>query len=420
MYKKTTFKNNLRLIEIPLKSTKAVTILILVRTGSSYETRKENGISHFVEHMFFKGTKKRPSPIMITEEIDRVGGMNNAFTGKEATGYWVKVESSYLDLALDWISDIFLNSQINEKELNKEKGVILQEINMYLDTPSLYIEDLWEKVLYGDQPAGWSTLGPKENIKRFRRKDLLTYIRKHYSSRNTVISIAGNIKEGTRKKVEEYFRSIRNFIPPRKKEVRERQRKPEILILNKKTDQVHLALGVKGYPLGSPERFTQGIIAKILGGFMSSRIFMEIREKRGLAYYVRTESETYPDRGYLVTFAGIDKRNVENAIKVILEEYRKIREEKVSERELKKAKDNFQGRLFLSLESSDALASFYGSQELFEKKILAPDEVIKKIEKITPQDIQSVASEIFRPEKLNLALIGPFKGKTKFKEILKI
>jgi predicted Zn-dependent peptidase len=421
MFKKTTLKNGLRLITVPMENTKAVTILIMVKTGSKYETKEINGISHFLEHMFFKGTKKRPTTLEITETIDRVGGTYNAFTGKEYTGYWVKVDAKYLDLALDWVSDVFLNHKIEEKEIEKEKGVIIEEFNMYLDTPMTYIGDVWEMLLYGDQPAGWLTIGTKANVLRFKRKNFLEYIRNHYSSKNTVVCLAGNIKaDSIENKINKYFKNIRTTNPKPKLEVIESQSVPQSLIYTKETDQTHLALGVRGYDLSNPKRFAQIILAKALGGFMSSRLFISVREKRGLAYYVKTYSESTTDTGYLATFAGVDNRNVEKAIKLILEEYKSLRDKKITKAELHKAKENLKGTLTLSLESSDSQASYYTGQEVLTKEIVSPEQQFKRIDKVTPDQVQAVAKEIFRPEKLNLALIGPFKDEDKFKKLLKL
>jgi len=340
MYKKTTLKNGLRIITVPMKNTRAVSVLALVGTGSKYEKKGVNGISHFLEHMFFKGTKKRPTALKVAETLDQVGGNYNAFTGKELTGYWAKVDSKHLDIALDWVSDIFLNSKFEQKEINKEKGVIIEEFNMYLDTPMAYIDDLWEKLLYGNQPAGWLTIGTKKNIRNFKRKDFLNYFRDHYSTRNSVICVAGDIE---RKKIEEkikkYFKKTRTVIPKTKLKVIEKQKEPKILIHYKKTDQAHIYLGVRAYNMFDHRRFAQAIMATILGGFMSSRLFTSIREKRGLAYYVRTLSESTTDTGCLVTKAGIDNRKIKEAIKLILKEYEKLKETKISETELLKAKD---------------------------------------------------------------------------------
>lgn len=421
MYKKTTLKNGLRIITVPQKGTRAVTVLVLIGAGTKYETKNINGISHFLEHMFFKGTKKRPNTLKIAETLDRVGGVYNAFTAKEFTGYWAKVDLKHSDLALDWVSDIFLNSKLEEKEIKKEKGVIVEEINMYSDTPIGYIGHLWEELLYGDQPAGWSVLGKKKIITKLKREQFLNYLKNHYSAKNTIVCVAGNINlKSTEGKIKEYFRSIKTISPKQKLKVIERQKRPKSLIYFKKTDQTHLCLGVRGYDLFHPQRYAQAILTAILGGYMSSRLFISIRERRGLAYYVLTASENATDTGCLVTQTGIDHKNVEKVINLILKEYKSLKRKKISKKELKKAKDNIKGKMALLLESSDAQASFYAGQELLENRILTPEEVFKKIDKVSQSDILKVARDIFQPQKLNLALIGPFKDKDRFEKILKL
>jgi predicted Zn-dependent peptidase len=418
-YKKTTLKNGLRIITLPQKNTQAVTVLVLVGTGSKYEKKEENGISHFLEHMYFKGTKKRPSPLAIAETLDRVGGIYNAFTGQEYTGYFAKVATSHFELALDWVSDIFLNSLLPENEIEKEKGVIIEEINMYYDHPMDYIGILWPKLLYGDQPAGWEIAGRKETIQRMNREILLDYMKSQYVASNTVITIAGNFDEKRAiSLVGKYFSGIGTKKPKNKPPVIEKQNQPGILCHFRKTDQTHLALGVRGYNLFHPQRYTIEILGIILGGMMSSRLFEIIRTKMGIAYYIKTVVETDPDTGYLVSLAGVDNQNVEKAIKGILREYKKISELRIPEKELRKAKDFLKGKMILELESSDALASFYGGQEILEKKILTPKEIFRKIDQVSRDDILKVAREIFQPSKLNLALIGPFKEKNIFEKIL--
>jgi len=421
MFEKIVFKNGLRVITVPSKNTQAVTILILVGTGSKYERKEQNGISHFLEHMLFKGTKKRPTPLKVAETLDKVGGEYNAFTSKEFTGYFAKVRFSHFDLALDWVSDIFLNSKIDSKEINKEKGVIIEELKMYLDTPTKYIGDLWEELLYGDQPAGWKTIGRKENILRFKRKDFIEYLRDHYSCLNTVLCVAGNFDPQTvLPKIEKYFRSANKFPPKGKLKVKEIQKKPQTLFHYKKTDQTHICLGVRGYSLNDERRYAQEILSVLLGGNMSSRLFVLIREKMGLAYYVHTSCEFYTDSGYLVTQCGIPHQKLGKVVSLVLKEYKKVKERKVSKKELQKAKDYLKGVLTLSLESSDAKASFYATQEVLTGKILTLKEKFAKIDKITQKDIQEVARDIFVPQKLNLALIGPHKNEKEIQKILKI
>jgi len=317
------------------------------------------------------------------------------------------------------VSDIFLNSKLEEKEIEKEKGVIIEEMNMYLDTPVKYIGDLWEELLYGDQPAGWKTIGEKENILKFQREDFLNYLKNHYSSRNTVVCVAGNFEEESiADKIKNYFEKIATQSPKEKKKVVEKQEGPEALSFFKETDQTHLALGVRGYDLTSKERYTQEIISTILGGNMSSRLFIKVREERGLAYYVHTYTDFYTDSGYLATFAGVPHKDVEEVIKLIVEEYKAIKEKGVSEEELQKAKDYLKGSLVLSLELSDAKASFYGMQELLTGKILEIKDKFKMIDEVSREDVKRVAQDIFKRQKLNLALIGPYKNVNFFKEAL--
>jgi len=420
-FKKTTLKNGLRIITVPTKNTKTITVLVLVGTGSKYEDKNINGLSHFLEHMFFKGTKKSPNTIKLIGPLDKIGGAYNAFTSQEYTGYWAKVDASHLDLVLDWVSDIYLNSKLEQKEIDLEKGTILQELNMYLDNPMRYVSNLWTDLLYGDQPAGWQIIGTKKVIKGVKRNDFVTYLQNHYSSKNTIIAVAGNIShKETISKIKKYFQKINDNKIKDKLSVEEKQIKPESLIYYKNTDQTHLILGVRAYNIFHPDKYALGLLGVMLGGNMSSRMWISVRERQGLAYYVHTGAETDTDTGFLVTQAGVDNQKVERAIETILNEYKKIRDKKISLAELKKAKDYIKGSSLIGMEASDEQASFYASQELLTNKILTLEEKFSKINEVTVNDIQRVAKDIFKPEKLNLALIGPFKDKKRFDKLLKI
>ena len=421
MFKKTTLSNGLRIITVPQKSTQAVTVLVLVGTGSKYETREINGISHFLEHMFFKGTKNMPDKLEIAETLDKVGGIYNAFTGEEYTGYYAKTAFSKFDLALKWVSDIYLNSLLPEKEVKREKGVIIEEINMIYDNPMSRVGLLWNRLLYGDQPAGWDIAGTKETVSSIGRKDLFEYMKEQYTAPNTIVCVAGRIEEEEAiEKVKRYFSSMKSSKPREKAEVIENQKKPDSLIDYKETDQTHLCLGVRGYNVLHPKKYAQDVLAVLLGGMMSSRLFMEVRERLGLAYYVKTESDCNPDTGFLVTQAGVENSNAQKAVSTILKEYRKISQKKVPAGELKKAKEYIKGKMALSLESSDELAAFYGVHELLEKRILTPKEIYAKIDKVTSSDVLAAAKEIFRPEGLNLALVGPHKDSKAFDKLLRL
>lgn len=419
MYKKQTLKNGLRFITVPSKNTKTVTVLVMIATGSKYEDKNINGISHFLEHMFFKGTKKRPTPLAISEELDKVGGVYNAFTGEEYTGYLAKVDSGHLDLALDVISDILLNSKFDPEEIERERGVIVEELNMYKDTPMRYVMELFQQLLYGDQPAGRSTIGTKKVINSLKRKDFIEYLRSHYKTSNTVICISGNFNEKTLKqKVVKYFHPFSKGKAKNKKKVKEIQKKPMSLIEFKKTDQTHLCLGARAYHMSDPRRFATSILSVILGGNMSSRLFTNLRERMGLAYYVRTMLSQHTDSGYLVTHTGVRNDNIEKSIKIIIDEYKNIRDNGIAENELEKAKNYIKGAMLIGLESSDSKAEFFTEQEILKNKIQTPEEIIENINKVSAKDVQAVAEDIFRLEKLNLALIGPFKNSKKFQNLL--
>jgi predicted Zn-dependent peptidase len=420
-YKKTTLDNGLRIITVPMENANSVTCLILVGTGSKYESKDINGISHFLEHMFFKGTAKRPTTLKISETLDSVGGEYNAFTSKEVTGFWAKVDKKHTDVALDWISDIFLNSKFDEKEIQREKGVIIEEVNMYLDTPTAYIGDLWEGLLYGDQPAGWKVI--EENILSFNREKIVEYYKKHYSASNIVICIAGGINQlEMEEKVKKYFQNITNFSAGQKVKVKELQSEPQVLVHNKKTDQMHFCLGVRAYDLFDKRKYALSVLSVILGGNMSSRLFIKVRERNGLAYSIHTSVDSATDCGYLVTQAGIDHNNLEKAVKLILSEYKSIKEKGITKKELQKAKDYLKGVTSLSLDSSDNRGSFFAGQEILQKEIITIEEKFSKIDQVTEADVLNVAKDIFVNEKLNLAVIGPIEDskKEELKKILKI
>jgi len=421
MFRKTILKNSLRVIVFPVKNTQAVTFLFLVATGSKYEKKEKNGISHLLEHMFFKGTKKRPTTLDIAKELDKVGGIYNAFTDKEFMGFWVKVNSSHFDLAVDILSDMIFNPLFKKEEIEREKQVIFEEINMMKDAPQSYIWDLWEKLLYGNQPAGWPIAGKKETVKNILRKDILDYFNKQFGTTNSVISLAGNInvKEAI-SKTKKFFGQFKKSVPLLKRKTKEIQASPRVLLHYKDTDQTHLCLGVRAFDIYQPECYPLVVMSVILGGIMSSRLFIQVREKRGLSYYIHTIAKHYTDTGYLVTHVGVDNKRIEEAIKVILKEYKRIKTKKVSKEELKKAKENIKGRLYLGLETSDSWANYWGGREILGREMLTPQQECQRIDKVTQKDILKVANRIFKPSKLNLALIGPFKNKTKFQKLLKI
>ncbi|MFH1769850.1 MAG: pitrilysin family protein [Parcubacteria group bacterium] len=409
-YFKHDYGNGLRLLTVPMKSTKTVTVLVLVATGSRYETREINGISHFLEHLMFKGTDKRPGALDISTELDAIGADYNAFTSKEYTGYYVKCASEKLDTALDVISDIFQNSKFDSKEIDKERGAIKEEINMYFDTPMRYVNTLYEEVAYGDTPLGWDIAGPKKNIDDITREQILDYFNTHYFARNTVISIAGDIdKDKAVEEVGKYFNNVREQDEVNPNSWKNEQTEPSLKIFHKKTDQTHLNLGFKAYNRSHPKFHVQEVTSVLLGAGMSSRLFTEVREKRGLAYRVNAGVSSYIEVGDFITQAGITNEKIVPAIEVILNEYKKLTEESVLEKELRKTKDYIKGKTAIGLEASDAQASYYADQELLENKIETVEEKLEKFDSVTSEEIQTMAKDVFQPKNLNVALIGPFK-----------
>jgi len=420
-YKRNLLKNGLRILTVPMAGTQTVTVIVMVGAGSRYEKEKEAGLSHFVEHMFFKGTIKRPTTLDISEELDAVGGEFNAFTAKDRTLYYAKVDARHFGTALDVVSDIFLNSKMDAKEIEKEKGTILQELNMYEDTPVRTVADVFENLLYAGNSLGREIIGTKKTVAALERGKFIEYLKNFYVANNTVICVAGNFDEKkVLKSVEKYFSPMRKKKMAGFSSVKDDQNQPAVKIKFKKTDQTHFILGVRAYKENHPHRFALSLLAVILGGNMSSRLFIEVREKLGLAYYVRTEVEAYSDCGYLATQVGVEHKNLELAVKTILNEYKKISSCKVNERELQKAKDFIKGKSLMGLEASDEVAMFFVSQEMKKKKILTPGEIFAKIDKVTAADILKVAQEIFSQKKLNLAIIGPHKDAQKIKALLNL
>lgn len=419
-HKKTTLKNGLRIITVPMKETQTVTVMVMVGVGSRYETEKEAGISHFIEHMFFKGTKKRPTTLDISSELDAVGGEYNAFTAKDKTAYFAKVDAKHINTAIDVVCDMYLNSKLEEKEIEKERGTILQELNMYEDTPVRNVGDVFETMLYPD-PLGREIIGTKKALAGLRRKDFAEYMGKFYRANDTVVCVAGKFKEkDILAKLKRNFGSMAVGEKPKIIKVTEDQKKPEVKIKFKKTDQTHLVLGTRAYNFNHKDRFALSLLSVILGGSMSSRLFIEVREKRGLAYYVKTMVEVYEDVGYIATQAGVEHKNLELAAKTILGEYKKISREKVGEKELQKAKDCVKGRAIMGMEASDEVAMFFVDQEVMKKRILTLPEIFKLIDKVTADDILRVAKDVFRGDKLNLAVIGPHKDDKNLKKFIKL
>lgn len=414
-FKKTTLPSGLRIITVPAKDSPAVTVLVMVEAGSKYEKKSENGLSHFLEHMVFKGTSKRPKASDISRELDSIGAHYNAFTSNEYTGYYAKVAPQHVDLALDVIADMYMDPLLKQSEIDREKGVIVEEIRMYRDMPQRHVGDVFMDLMYGDQPAGWSIAGSEDNVKSFKREHFVDYRSRHYVAPATTVVISGAFDEKKMlKNVTKHFTKIEKKNKPTKLAVKESQSKPRIKLEYKETDQTHLVIGVRSFPVKDKREPVLAVLATILGRGMSSRLFSKLRDEMGVCYYVRAEADAYTDHGVFSVSAGVDNKRVDEVIKVILAQLSRTAKEPVGKAELKKAKDFINGTTMLGLETSDAKAEFAVFQEILKGKIKTPEEFSKEINKVSAKDIQNVAKEIFKDDGLNLAIIGKFKEPSHF------
>ena len=419
-YTKTVLENGLRIITVPMKDNPTVTVFTLVEAGSKYETKDKNGISHFLEHMCFKGTVKRPNNSDISTELDNIGSHYNAFTVQEYTGYYAKAQYNHIDKLLDIVSDMYLNPLFSEVEIEKEKGVIIEEINMREDLPQLKVQNLIAELVYGDQPAGWDIAGPKENIKKMNQTDFITYRNKFYTSSATVVVVAGNFEElEVIEKIKKIFSVMPKLEKGIKEKVLENQTKPEIALFKKETDQTHLVLGVRTFDIYDKRDSVMDVLAGVLDAGMSSRLFKKLRDEMGVCYYVSAGQDAYTDHGFFFVSAGVDNKRVKEVISAILGELNKLKTELVSEEELQKVKQNLTGTMYLGLESSNSLAKFYGGQEIMNEKIKTPEDIKAETDQVTAEEVRALAQEIFVDKGLNLAIVGRFENKSDFEDILK-
>ena len=406
-------KNGLRIVTVPMRDNPTVTVMVLVEAGSHYETKENNGISHFLEHMCFKGTSNRPSSLDISHELDALGAESNAFTWYEYTGYHAKSRAKNFKKILDVVADIYLHSTVPESELEKEKGVIIEEINMYEDVPMRNVYRLLDKVMYGDQPAGRSVLGTKGVIRRMTRDEFVAYRTRHYVAKKTAVVVAGDIdSREVFAEVERQFKGINMGEVAGKPKVRERQNAPQIGLQYKKSDQSHLVLGFRTFPARDKRSTTVEVLAAILGQGMSSRLFQKLRNEMGVCYYARAATQGHTDHGKLTIATGVDNKRVEEVLAVVLGEVRRLKQERVDEKELRKAKEYAIGMFLMNMESSDEVTDFFGSQEILRQKIKTPRDIVREIRQVTPQKIQTLAKEVFQNRTMNLALIGPFNNKS--------
>lgn len=418
-FHKHVLKNGLRVVTVPMHDAATVTVLVMVEAGSKYETKKENGISHFLEHMCFKGTHARPEPSVISEELDSIGAAYNAFTSQEYTGYYAKGKAQNFPQLFDIITDLYVDPLLPAEEIEKEKGVICDEINMYEDTPMRHIHDMVMEALYGDQPAGWNIAGTKTLVRSFNRDMFVKYRTKHYVPSATILVVAGKVNEkDVLKAAEERFGKLKKVPRVVVKKTTDKKKGVKAHVQYKETDQTHFVLAMPSYDMYDKRNRALSIITTILGGGMSSRLFKRIRDKMGVGYYVRSYTDTYIDHGYAAVSAGVDNKRIHEVIAAVKEELLALRDKPIAKEEIEKAKEMLVSHLYMDLESSDSFAMYYGGQEVMRKKLKLPEEVEKELRAVTAKQIADVAREVIKDDRLTLALIGPFKNAKEFEKLL--
>ena len=415
-YKVNTLSNGIRVLTVPMTSLESVTVTVWVKTGSRNEEKRTSGISHFLEHMVFKGSKKRPTARQISELVDSFGGEMNAGTSKDWTNFYIKSRTANVDIAMDVLSNMVLNPILDETEIEREKGTIVQEMAMYEDAPMRKIHDVFEELVFQGNPLGWDTIGTEKSLKNTKKNDFLRYRESYYYPENILVTVAGGVTEKEALVLSKKY--FEKFSPKSKSKIniadfKKDQTQPQIKLKNKKNDQANLIIGFLGDGRDYKNRYVQSVLSGILLGGMSSRLFLEIRERRGLVYAILSAGDRFQEVGYFGAYAGVDPKKAEETIKIILEQCYGLRDKKypISKKELEKTKEYIKGHV--------ALSGFFGEQELFLSKVLTPEDVYKKIDEVTIEDVYNEAKRLFVPSHLNLAVIGPYNNEDKFKKLLK-
>jgi len=416
VFERTTLDNGLRVLTADLPHAQSVAVMISLAAGSRYETAESSGIAHFSEHMFFKGTERRPSARDIAGEIDAIGGEFNAFTGKESTMYYVKCAAESRDVALDVLVDMLRNSRFDPEEIDREKGVIVEEMNMYFDTPRDFIGGVYENLLYGDQPLGRDIIGTKETVRGATRETFTSFIDRWYRPERTVVGIGGNVGDGLADRLEELLGSMEPCETGLPEAVKIEANGSSVKVHSKQSDQAHVILGARSYPMGHPDRYVLQLLSTVLGGGMSSRLFTEVRERRGLAYYVFGTNSAYTDAGSLYAQAGVDINRIDEAISTIAAELRRMAAEPVPDWELEKARAFAKGRFVLGIESPHGTIMYGLRREVLLGKAEEPETMLAGLDAVTVEDVQRVAQDVI--SQFKLAVIGPFDDAERFEKLL--
>ena len=420
MHNRTVTSNGLRVLTSHMPHTQSVSIVFYVGAGSRYETKEEAGISHFVEHMCFKGTPRRPTSKEISETIEGLGGVLNAATDRELTTYWCKVPSTHFQLALDVLADIIHEPLFDPEEVEKERHVILEELSMSYDIPSYRADMLIDEVMWPDQPLGRDVGGSRESVTAITRDMLMQYMQRQYTLPNLVVSIAGNIPHDEMvEAVDLHFRDRTSHEPSAWFPAEDSQSEPRMSLERRKTEQAHICIAVKGLSSTHPDRYALDLLNGVLGDGMSSRLFLELREKQSLVYDVHTTTSHLKDCGTFIAYAGVEPKNARKAIQSVLSELHRIKEG-IPEDELHKAREYLKGRLVLRMEDTRSVAAWLGAQELLHGQVLTVEQVLARVDVITPEDVQRVANDLLVTEKLSMAVVGPFRSDKAFQARLKI
>jgi predicted Zn-dependent peptidase len=411
MYELTTLDNGLRILTVAMSHVHSTSLGFFVGVGSRYEDEPLAGASHFIEHMLFKGTEQRPTAIEIAEAIEGRGGIFNASTGLEATLYWAKVAADHLPQTLDVLSDMLLRARFDPDEIEKERAVIHEEISYTLDAPEGLVQIAANRLQWPDHPLGRDVAGTRDSVAGLERSSLLSYLGDHYRPTKTVLGIAGGVEHQT---VIDWAQAhLANWEPGSALSFQPaplNDNGPRVHIEARDTEQAHVCLSFEGLSRSHPDRHTLRLLNVMLGEGMRSRLFQQVRERLGLAYSVDSFVSTLMDTGTVGIYAGVSADRVEQAIRAILGELELMRQEPVPEDELRKAIDFVRGRLTLSLEDSFTTAAWFARQELLGPDVLYPDQVLDYFEAVQPSDVQRVAQTVFRPERLYVAIVGPFTG----------
>ncbi len=419
-YQKTTLPSGLRILTAPMPHTRSVSISIYVGAGSRYETPPEAGLSHYVEHLCFKGTERRPTPLAISEVIDGVGGILNAGTDRELTVYYCKVALPHLELALDVLVDMIRHPLFAPEEVEKERKVILEELAMLADSPSQQVDVLIDEVLWPEQPLGWDVAGSQASVQRITREMTLAYLRRQYVPNNAVVSVAGNVNH--EKVVEQVGRHLGDWergIPTGWFPAVNGQTAARTGMLYKRTEQAHLSLALRGLASQHPDRYVLDLLSVVLGEGMSSRLFQELRERRGLCYDVHSYVSHFLDAGSFSIYAGVDPGNAGETVAAMLEELVRLRDG-ISDEELTRAKELSKGRLLLRMEDTRSVSGWLGGQEILSGRVRTADEVVEILEAIQPTDVARVVGNLLQTDQLNLAVVGPFRSDKRFARLLRL